>query len=135
MKYIYVVLSLYVADAVISLAFLSTMVAFLQRTGGGGPFNVDYRGDTFKMHGEPLNLLTNHGHVTNGAGGTAVVLIGLGGVIALILEHQSRKKVSASGRLPWCRTAAGTNYVRSMASHRAPSLPGSSWSSSVGFSF
>lgn len=95
MKYIYVVLGLYVADGIISLAFLSTMVAFLH-TAGSGPFNVDFQGQIFRMHGEPLNLLTNHGHTTNGAGGTAVVLIGFGGLIALILEHKSRKKYGKS---------------------------------------
>jgi len=96
MKYIYVVLGLYVADAIISLAFLSTMVAFLH-TSGAGPFNVGFpAGETFQMHGEPLKLLTNHGHTTNGAGGTAVVLIGFGGLIALIMEHKSRKKYGKS---------------------------------------
>jgi len=93
LKYIYVVLGLLVADAIISLAFLSTMVNFLH-TVGGGPYRVTGpNGDTFLMHGEPRNLLTNQGHTTNGAGGTAVVLVGFGGLIALIKEHKSRKRV------------------------------------------
>ncbi|KAK4455524.1 hypothetical protein QBC34DRAFT_69667 [Podospora aff. communis PSN243] len=103
MKYIYIVLGLYVADAIISLAFLSTMVAFLH-TAGAGPFNVDFpAGQTFRMAGEPLKLLTNHGHTTNGAGGTAVVIVGFGGLIALIMEHKSRKKYgkSSAAFLPW----------------------------------
>jgi len=99
MKWIYIVLGLYVADAIISLAFLSTMVAFLH-TSGGGPYKIAYpAGKTFEMHGEPLKLLTNHGHTTNGAGGTAVVLIGFGGLIALIMEHKSRKKYGKSSGL------------------------------------
>lgn len=93
LKYIYVVLGLLVADAIISLAFLSTMVNFLH-TVGGGPYRVTgANGDIFLMHGEPKGLLTNQGHTTNGAGGTAVVLIGFGGLFALIKEHKTRKKV------------------------------------------
>jgi len=93
MKFVYVALAIYVVDAIISLSFLSTMVAFLH-TAGSGPFTVNFpQGSTFRLAGEPLNLLTNHGHTTNGAGGTAVVLVGFGGLIALIAEHKSRKKV------------------------------------------
>lgn len=93
LKFIYVVLGLLVADAIISLAFLSTMVNFLH-TVGGGPYRVTGpNGDIFLMHGEPKGLLTNQGHTTNGAGGVAVVLIGFGGLFALIKEHKSRKKV------------------------------------------
>ena len=93
LKYIYVVLGLLVADAIISLAFLSTMVNFLH-TVGGGPYRVNPpNGDSFLMHGEPKGLLTNQGDTTNGAGATAVVLLGFGGLIALIKEHKSRKKV------------------------------------------
>lgn len=93
-KAIYVVLGLLVADAIISLAFLSTMVNFLH-TVGGGPYRVTGPNGNFMMHGEPKGLLTNQGHTTNGAGGVAVVLIGFGGLIALIKEHKSRKTVGS----------------------------------------
>ncbi|KAK5660769.1 hypothetical protein OQA88_12135 [Cercophora sp. LCS_1] len=97
LKYIYVVLGLYVADGIISLSFLSSMVAWLQKSGGAGPFTISYpEGSTFLMSGEPEKLLTNHGHVTNGAGGTAVVLVGFGGLIALLLENKSRNKYGKS---------------------------------------
>jgi len=99
LKYIYVVLGLLVADAIISLAFLSTMVNFLH-TVGAGPYRViPPNGDSFLMHGEPANLLTNQGHTTNGAGGTVVVLLGFGGLIALIKENKSRKKHGKSSPL------------------------------------
>lgn len=91
MRYIYVVLGLLVADGIISLAFLSTMVAFLH-TSGGGPYDVtNTDGSTFQLRGEPAQLITNHGHTTNGAGGTIVVALGFGGLIALTLEHRARK--------------------------------------------
>lgn len=96
---IYVLLGLLVADAIISLAFLSTMVNFLH-TVGSGPYRVNPpNGDSFLMHGEPKNLITNQGHTTNGAGGTVVVLLGVGGLIALIKENKSRKNYGKSSPL------------------------------------
>lgn len=93
MKAIYVALFLLYIDAAISLSLVSSMVAFLHGR-GGQPFEVrrDVNGSFF-LSGEPANLLTDHGHTTNAAGGTAVVLVGFGGVLALCLEHRSRAKV------------------------------------------
>jgi hypothetical protein len=81
-------------DGVISLALVSSMVSFLHGA-GGGPFMVAYPdGLNFLLAGEPANLVTDQGHTTNAAGGTAVVLVGFGGLVALLLERRSRKKVS-----------------------------------------
>lgn len=100
LKYIYVVLGLLVADGIISLAFLSTMVNFLH-TVGSGPYRIrKLPGDgDILMHGEPAGLMTNQGHTTNAAGGTAVVLVGFGGLIALIAENRSRRRTGQSSPL------------------------------------
>lgn len=92
MKSIYVALFLLYIDAAISLSLVSSMVAFLHGR-GGQPFEVQ-RGlnGSFNLPGEPAHLLTDHGHTTNGAGGTGVVLVWFGGVLALWLEHRSRAK-------------------------------------------
>ena len=91
MHYIAVVLILLAIDAAVNLALTSSMVAFLHK-GGQGPFEVAYpAGSTFQLAGHPANLLVNQGHTTNGANGTALVLVGFGGVIAMSLEHRSRK--------------------------------------------
>lgn len=99
LKYIYGALLLLSIDAAISLGFVSSMVAFLH-TKGGGPFEVENpAGGTFQLRGEPANLITDQGHTTNGAGGTALVLVGFGGIIALLLESKSRKKSGKSSPL------------------------------------
>lgn len=41
---------------------------------------------TFPLHGKPEFLLVDQGHTSNGAAGTAFVLIGLGGILALYLR-------------------------------------------------
>ncbi|KAL2134623.1 hypothetical protein VTI74DRAFT_11280 [Chaetomium olivicolor] len=85
-------------DAAISLGLVSSMVAFLH-SHGRGPFlatSSNPAGSTFLLYGEPANLATNHGHTTNGAGGTALVLVGFGGIVALWLERRSRKTHGAS---------------------------------------
>lgn len=92
MKAIYVALFLLYIDAVISLSLVSSMVAFLHGR-GGQPFDVKWGLDSFNLPGEPAHLLTDHGHTTNGAGGTAIVLVWFGGCLALWLEHRSRAKV------------------------------------------
>ncbi|KAK3955479.1 hypothetical protein QBC32DRAFT_229686 [Pseudoneurospora amorphoporcata] len=97
MKAIYVALFLLYIDAVISLSLVSSMVAFLHGR-GGQPFEVrtDLTGSFFNLPGEPAHLLTDHGHTTNGAGGTGIVLVWFGGCLALWLEHRSRAKYGKS---------------------------------------
>jgi hypothetical protein len=71
------------------------MVSFLHGS-GGGPFEVAYpAGSTFLLAGKPANLVTNQGHTANAAGGTALILVGAGGLVALLLEKRSRK-------VSWC---------------------------------
>lgn len=85
-------------DAIIELAFISSMVAWLHRV-ASGYFAVMYNGNMFYIAGKPLNLMVDQGHTSNGAAGTAFVLIGLGGIIALWLRsrphfHRSRLSVA-----------------------------------------
>ncbi len=82
-------------DAAVSIGLVSTMVAFLHGY-GAGPFPVAGTGGApFLLAGKPANLVTNPGHLANAAGGTALVLVGFGGIAALWLERRSRKKVSS----------------------------------------
>lgn len=95
MLYIYVAVALLAIDAAISIGLVTSMVNFLH-TSGQGPFRINTNDGSFLMYGEPANLIVNQGHTTNGAGGTALVLIGFGGVLALWLEHRSRRKSGTS---------------------------------------
>lgn len=45
---------------------------------------------TTTIHGLPATLLVDQGHTANGAAGTALVLLGLGGVLALHLRSRAR---------------------------------------------
>ncbi|KAK4157466.1 hypothetical protein C8A00DRAFT_29615 [Chaetomidium leptoderma] len=79
-------------DGAITLGLVSSMVAFLHSS-GRGPFPVAPPGGSpFLLTGEPANLVVNQGHTTNAAGGTALILVGFGGIIALWLERRERKK-------------------------------------------
>ncbi|KAL2160049.1 hypothetical protein VTH06DRAFT_1704 [Thermothelomyces fergusii] len=85
-------LFLLAVDAAITMGLVSSMVSFLHHN-GRGPFAVAPPGGSpFLLPGEPANLVTDHGHTANAAGGTALILVGLGGNIALWLEHRERKK-------------------------------------------
>lgn len=90
--YIYLTVGLLAIDAAIEMGFVSGTVAFLHFS-GGGPFQIDGDGQNFELAGAPSNLMVNQGHTSNGAAGTALVLVGFGGVLALCLERYSRKKV------------------------------------------
>ena len=85
-------LALLMIDAIIELSFISSMVAWLHAT-AGGEFQViaPEMQDTmsFNLHGKPKNLLLNQGHTSNGAAGTAFVLVGLGGILVLTLRHHA----------------------------------------------
>ncbi|KAH6603542.1 hypothetical protein Trco_008317 [Trichoderma cornu-damae] len=74
-------------DAVVELAFIVSMVAWLHNT-ASGTFAVNYNGSTFDLYGEPKHLLVDQGHSSNGAAGTAIVLIGFGGILTLWLRSR-----------------------------------------------
>jgi len=103
---LWIVLGLLVIDAAVEMALVSYMVFYMERGGGKGPFDVfssfSSTGE-FVLFGLPQHLIANQGHTTNGAAGTAVVLVGFGGLIALLLESRSRRKNGRSSRLffPW----------------------------------
>lgn len=78
-------------DSIIELSFITSMVSWLHRRAGGS-FEVIYNGTTFYLHGKPLNLLLDQGHTSNGAAGTAFVLVGIGGILALVLRARAHRR-------------------------------------------
>ncbi|KAF3068394.1 hypothetical protein GL218_08330 [Daldinia childiae] len=84
-----VAIGLLMVDSVIELAFVSSMVAWLHRTASKG-FLFNYAGSTYHLAGDPVHIMTDQGHTSNGAAGTAFVLIGLGGILALLLRSQNK---------------------------------------------
>lgn len=79
-------------DSIIELSFISSMVAWLHKV-ASKTFLVANRdtGSTFRFRGEPLHILVDQGHTSNGAAGTAFVLIGLGGILSLWLRNRPGK--------------------------------------------
>ncbi|TFB06252.1 hypothetical protein CCMA1212_001562 [Trichoderma ghanense] len=80
-----IALGVLMVDAVLELAFITSMVAWLHNT-ASGTFAVNFNGSTFNLYGEPKHFLVDQGHSSNGAAGTAIVLIGFGGIVALLLR-------------------------------------------------
>ncbi|PTB38290.1 uncharacterized protein TrAFT101_011609 [Trichoderma asperellum] len=74
-------------DAILELSFITSMVAWLHNT-ASGTFTVNFNESTFELYGEPKHFLVNQGHTSNGAAGTAIVLIGFGGIVTLFLRSR-----------------------------------------------
>ena len=89
---LYGALALLIADGVIELGFITTMVGWLNRVAGAG-FTVNYPDNSqFLLAGKPKNFLVDQGHTSNGAAGSAFIVVGIGGLIALALRHRQLKK-------------------------------------------
>lgn len=86
-----IAMGMLLVDAVIELAFITSMVTWLHHTASGTRYIINFNGSTFELYGKPENLLLNQGHTSNAAAGTAIVVVCLGG--ALILWLRSRPKI------------------------------------------
>jgi hypothetical protein len=93
-------LALLMIDAIIELSFISSMVAWLHST-AGGEFEViapeNQTTISFSLHGKPKGLLINQGHTSNGAAGTAFVLVGIGGILVLTLRRRASQNRKLDG--------------------------------------
>lgn len=92
-------------DAIIELSFISSMVSWLHRRAGSYflIYDVDpslhsdpSTADTFSLHGKPEYMLVDQGHTSNGAAGTAFVLVGFGGILVLALRHRMERQGRSS---------------------------------------
>ncbi|KUI54445.1 hypothetical protein VP1G_01888 [Cytospora mali] len=83
-----VIVGLLMVVSIVELSFISATVGFLAKR-ASGTFDVVYNGATFPIAGEPVNLSVNQGHTSNGASGTAFIIIGCCGLLALWLRGRS----------------------------------------------
>lgn len=83
--------------SIIELGFVTATVAWLHSTASKG-FQFRYQGSTHKLAGEPSNFLVDQGHTSNGAAGTAFVLIGLGGIVALWIQGRTYYRSGSRSR-------------------------------------
>jgi len=88
-------------DAIIELSFISSMVSWLHRRAGSYflVYDVDptlhsdaTSAETFSLHGKPEYMVADQGHASNGAAGTAFVLVGFGGILVLALRNRMEKQ-------------------------------------------
>ncbi|KAI0133963.1 hypothetical protein BJ170DRAFT_608112 [Xylariales sp. AK1849] len=82
--------------SVIELGFISSTVGWLHQTGSKG-FAFEYNNSVYILVGTPSCFLVDQGHTSNGAAGTASILIGLGGIIALWLRNRSQLRGGGLG--------------------------------------
>ena len=83
-----VALGVLMIDAVIEVGFIGSMIGFLHDR--AGEFFTIYDNGTgpFDLHGKPENLLVNQGHTSNGAAGTALILVGVLGFLAISYDKR-----------------------------------------------
>ncbi|KAL3425505.1 hypothetical protein PVAG01_02296 [Phlyctema vagabunda] len=84
-------LAVLLVDSAIELAFISSMVGYLLRT-AKNEYPFEFQGSTAVIRAEPRSLLVNQGHTSNGAAGTALVIICFGGFVTLFLERRREKQ-------------------------------------------
>ncbi|KAI6825795.1 hypothetical protein KC332_g643 [Hortaea werneckii] len=82
-----VALAILMLAAGLELASISSMVYWLHYR-AGKEFAIAYQDSTFSLHGKPENLLVDQGHTSNGAAGTAFVLVSFLGFVALALRNR-----------------------------------------------
>ncbi|ORY67443.1 uncharacterized protein BCR38DRAFT_427065 [Pseudomassariella vexata] len=95
-----IAISLLMVDSLIELSFVSSMVGWVHRTASKG-FEFNYNGATYPLAGTPSNFLVDQGHTSNGAAGTAFVLIGLGGILSLRLRSRSNSRSKSGSNIPY----------------------------------
>lgn len=89
---LFVALPTLMADGLIEVGLVGSMVGFLHDRAGKF-FTIDAPSGSFDLHGKPKGLLVDQGHTSNGAAGTAVVLVGILGFLTLWYERRRARKV------------------------------------------
>lgn len=93
---LYVLLGLFVADCVIELAFISSMVGWLAKLQG---FKINYNGSGFELFPKPAHMFVDQGHSSNGVAGTGIIVVGIFGIIALWLRSRPNYRSSRASTL------------------------------------
>jgi len=89
-----ILLGVLAIDTLIEVGFLGSMVGYLHQAHGDVPFQIAATSTTpqFGLYPKPAHLLVNQGHTSNGAAGTALILVSLLGFLVLYIERRDRKR-------------------------------------------
>lgn len=93
-----ILLPILMVDAVIEVGFVGSMVGFLHDR-AGRTFTIDWPQQTFELNGKPKGLLVNQGHTSNGAAGTALILVGVLGLLTIWWERRKSSSTRYSSHL------------------------------------
>jgi len=89
-----ILLAILAMDCLLEVGFIGSMVGYLHQAHKDVPFAIAASESTpqFGLFPKPAHLLVNQGHTSNGAAGTALILVSLLGSIVLYLEKRGRKR-------------------------------------------
>lgn len=89
---LFIILIVLMVDCLLEVGLIGSTVGYLHKD---GIFHVVGPNNTvLQLLGKPLHLSVNQGHTSNGAAGTALILVGLLGL--LILSSQTKLERSVS---------------------------------------
>lgn len=97
--------------SIIELSLISATVGFLSQR-AKGTFEIVSGDSTFPISGEPSSLIVDQGHTSNGASGTAFIIVGCCGFLALWLRNRPGYHAKSSAGLfsrGWYRLWLGLN--------------------------
>jgi hypothetical protein len=92
---LYIALGVLMLDALLEVSFVGSMVGFLHDRAGKF-FTINTPQGPFRLHGKPKGLLVDQGHTSNGAAGTALILVGVLGLLVIWHDKRRARKVSLS---------------------------------------
>ncbi|KAN0099113.1 hypothetical protein V8E51_012888 [Hyaloscypha variabilis] len=87
-----VALVLLMIDSAIELALLTSMVGYLHRSGANEYAFQSGDGESASILAKPQGLLLNEGHTSNGAAGTALIIVCFGGFLVLWNERRRERR-------------------------------------------
>jgi hypothetical protein len=90
------VLGLLMVDAIIEVGFIGSMVGYLHQCHDDVPYQIDTPQGNFALFPKPKHIIVNQGHTSNGAAGTAFVLVGIIGWIVLWRQRRRERMVGNS---------------------------------------
>jgi len=89
---LYIILALLIIDGLTEVAFIGSTVGYLHKD---EVFNVVGPNNTaLQLLAKPADLSVNQGHTSNGAAGTAVILVGFLGLLVLLSQRTIERSVS-----------------------------------------
>ena len=89
---LYLTIGLLMIDAVVEVGLVGSMVGFLHARAGKF-FAINGPNGTIDLHGKPRNLLVDQGHTSNGAAGTALILVGGLGLLVIWYDKRRARRV------------------------------------------